>query len=287
MSRVRSKSRPHTREDFVAIATRLRPKDWTRAGFRARAAQLAVALLKRGVALDVLRAQWPGSEEHPDTGGVGPYAKCWHEYGCLMRSSEPARRDNAAALQQAILDGILERPLFVVCTDGVTRGVYAKALPVHFALTAIDEALGDPSISATTWALRVTQWVWIVTTPGPLAPFDVLQPIERWPAPPSDGETAWLGGVSEFDLLALVQAYHTVDREAIRILCAAFPRHDGAPSRLGLAGFLGSVAKDTELATQSAKRVFSTHVSEAIAHDEARQRAEQEAAAKKPPVRPR
>lgn len=308
MARRSSRAVGRPPEFYRALAATGQPGDWSTRGtsLRARCAHVRDTLHALGVDDATLDAWWPGGEENSDHRGAAGWLRCMFRYQ-FLHGQHAGRRTNTSTgdveLQRAITDGLTGAPAYVLCSDGVERAVYPKAYPVHEALTALDAAIAqlhavaqesadlldvasaDQMPNVVLRSIYVRQWLWIVTTPGDEAPFDIQQPMRRWPMPPQDEPHAWLRHLKGADVVACVVAFNKVDRHDIGLMSMAFPKQgSGAASRLSFAGFLGTRAdaKGIDIRKTSVKRIIAGAVSEAVTHDEARARAEQESRARKP-----
>lgn len=289
---------------YRAWASHSRPGDWSARGLRARCGAIADQLLARGDRTEEqIDALLPGGARHHEPG-----AGKWHLayallYGELRLADAQRERNDGPeadrALRQALADAAADVPEHVECGDGVRRGVYPKSWAALEELRSLDSAVGaltgvtaiaseagllPPEGAGVLHSLAVRAWLWAVTHPGPGLPWPESGDA---PEPP-----AALGDLSPQDLLAIRAAYLRVNGTREAILARAFPRtRAGAASRLSFEGFLvsfaGSKHRDPlEILRQwSRARVVATAVSEAIAHEEAKARAEEEAARRAPPGR--
>ncbi len=176
--------------------------------------------------------------------------------------------------------------------DGSSVAVYPKSYHALAWCDALDRALHDVGVKAQrleelavdtmaplTASLAVRIWAWILTCPEPGLPFDEG-------APKTDPPT-WTETLTPGDILQLLQAHFTVNRERIALVAALFPPDREAQSKLSLSGFLGTVAQELSqrpsdvLRRWSMGEAFAQAVVAAEAAREARERAEADADAKR------
>lgn len=204
----------------------------------------------RGVPQPVLEACAPGGADNQVTDTLGA---CVMEYALLRAQFALVQKDEAdraARTQRALGDALSNTPISVTCADGTIRSVHPKSWHALRYLDFLDAAARDVAELASRLddmevrayqplieSLAVQLWAWIVTCAEPGLPFEEGgEPIE----PP-----AWTKTLMPEDLLALVKAHLTVNRERVQLVSALFPADPAVgESRLTLAGFLGTVAQE-------------------------------------------
>lgn len=259
---------------------------WTEPEVTERCRILTDTLRARGEPDTALAACAPGGERNAATDPLGA-AITWYS---LLRGrlafldwQEEAERERAHA---ALAAALTNAPIPVECSDGITRAVHPKSYHALAWCDALDRALEDVrgkaqrledlemrAMEPLLQSLAVRVWAWILTHEGPELPFREGDPND----PPE-----WTEHLTPNDILALLKAHFTVNRERIALVARLFPSEKESESKLSLSGFLATTAQElhqrpSEVLTRwSLGEVFAQAVTAAQAAREGRQRAERE-----------
>lgn len=261
---------------------------WSELHLVERCRGLRGTLLARGEPTASLDAFAPGGAENATT---DPYGARVAEYALLrarVQFLDWRQEQEEARGHAALAAALANAPQSVTLSDGSTVAVHPKSYHALAWCDALDRALqevgekamaleelGVRVMAPLTASLAVRIWAWILTCPEPGLPFEEGAPKTD---PPE-----WTTSLTPGDILQLLQAHFTVNRERIALVAALFPPDREAQSKLSLSGFLGTVAQEMGqrpsdvLRRWSMGEAFAQAVVAAEASREARARAESDA----------
>jgi hypothetical protein len=275
-------------ESFRDAAVEVR---WTEPLLEERCRMLRASLRARGESDADLDALAPGGARNQLSDPFGAKLRWYALLEGRLAFVDWKREEERARAEQALAAALSNEPEAVTLTSGTVLAVYPKSYHALAWCDALDRALADATqkaveledLEVTTAVPLVTSlatrlWAWILTCREPGLPFDEGAP----PEPP-----AWTHDLTPEDLLALLRAHVLVNRQRIALVASLFPPDREAASRLSLSGFLGTVAQELGhrpsdvLRRWSLGEAFAQAVVAAQAAREARQRAEDAAAARR------
>jgi hypothetical protein len=255
----------HALGDGGAVAGGIRPRPapsrTSAPALRRRCRELRAVLGARVPDAELAPYQ-PGGAENPFTGRDG-----WLEYLIALRvfaarvggGGAPAGDVDPAVARQAAREVIVARtlakaPVLVRLASGREVAVYPKSYHAAEWCTSNDaqvryivaQALAHAddlrvlAYAPLARSLHVRLWAWVVTTPGEGLPFDEATPAEVVEADLPEH----LARLAPEDLVALGEAWATVQHLRPAVVAKLFPPDDPRASGLPLSGFIGACANE-------------------------------------------
>jgi hypothetical protein len=270
--------------------------EWTVPSATERCRILRHSLLARGVPEAQLDALWPGTHPERDPASVDAWVQTWGDLRVALAREEDQRTTRDAHVGAVVAESLAkESEPVALSVPGGPWAVYPKSYhTLRFldmldatlrlvsqrcmAVAGEDDALEAIALAPLLESRAVRLWAWILTHPGTGLPFDET---EADPEPP-----AWTREIAPEDLMTLASAHLTVHAKRLALMSDAFPAEEGGPTRLSLAGFLGTQAAELGVRPADLMRswslgeAFASAITSAQAAREARAHAEQKAKAR-------